>query len=274
MCTNSNTQPSNGQQLSPDAFIENSQNDTQKMNTFTAYEKAIEGYQFQVGRYNIWMNYYAIFVGALFVALYSIWPKSEIETLCCACKPVCGKAPAAVAESQEWFLPLIISVLGWIASLCWYGALLGYRKWNEHWIKVVQGIEMVLNKDVYPNVYTAQPERPQKESLWKRIKNIFRCRMFICPRKRYLCCIKHCISICKFLKNIFGGQTGDKISHTKRKKNNKTTSQKNVLNCKRHGLSLAIILLCLSSSLGCRVRFCIISETPKAIVLHTKRKKQ
>lgn len=119
------------------------------------------------------MNYYAIFVGALFVALYSIWPKSEIETLCCACKPVCGKAPAAVAESQEWFLPLIISVLGWIASLCWYGALLGYRKWNEHWIKVVQGIEMVLNKDVYPNVYTAQPERPQKESLWKRIKNIF-----------------------------------------------------------------------------------------------------
>lgn len=99
-------------------------------------------------------------------------------------------------------------------------------------------------------------------------------RMFICPRKRYLCCIKHCISICKFLKNIFGGQTGDKISHTKRKKNNKTTSQKNVLNCKRHGLSLAIILLCLSSSLGCRVRLCIISETPKAIVLHTKRKKQ
>ncbi|KAA2371449.1 hypothetical protein F2Y13_03475 [Alistipes shahii] len=89
-----------------------------------------------------------------------------------------------------------------------------------------------------------------------------------------MCCIKHCISICKFLKNIFGGQTGDKISHTKRKKNNKTTSQKNVLNCKRHGLSLAIILLCLSSSLGCRVRFCIISETPKAIVLHTKRKKQ
>lgn len=30
----------------------------------------------------------------------------------------------------------------------------------------------------------------------------------------------------KFLKNIFGGQTGDKISHTKIKKNNKTTSQK------------------------------------------------
>lgn len=164
MCTNSNTQPSNGQQLSPDAFIENSQNDTQKMNTFTAYEKAIEGYQFQVGRYNIWMNYYAIFVGALFVALYSIWPKSEIETLCCACKPVCGKAPAAVAESQEWFLPLIISVLGWIASLCWYGALLGYRKWNEHWIKVVQGIEWYLIK-MYILMFTL----PNRNVLRKRV---------------------------------------------------------------------------------------------------------
>lgn len=51
-------------------------------------------------------------------------------------------------------------------------------------------------------------------------------RMFICPRKRYLCFIKYCISICKFLKDIFGGQTGDKNSHTKRKKNNKTTSEK------------------------------------------------
>lgn len=46
------------------------------------------------------------------------------------------------------------------------------------------------------------------------------------PRKRYLCFIKYCISICKFLKDIFGGQTGDKNSHTKRKKNNKTTSEK------------------------------------------------
>lgn len=135
---------------------------------FAAYEKAIEGYQFQVGRYNIWMNYYAIFVGALFVALYSIWPKSEVGTLCCACKPVCGKAPAAIAESQKWILPLIISVLGWITSLCWYGALLGYRKWNEHWIGVVQKIERIivgeenplqtLLLDKYPKVYSDTPK--------------------------------------------------------------------------------------------------------------------
>lgn len=54
----------------------------------------------------------------------------------------------------------------------------------------------------------------------------FRCRMFICPRKRCFFYIKYCISTYKFLKNIFGGQTGDKISHNKRKKNNKATSGK------------------------------------------------
>lgn len=32
--------------------------------------------------------------------------------------------------------------------------------------------------------------------------------------------------MCKFLSDIYGGQTGDKISHTKIKKNNKTTSEK------------------------------------------------
>lgn len=52
----------------------------------------------------------------------------------------------------------------------------------------------------------------------------YRCRMFICPRKRYLYCVNNCVSMENFLNDIFGGQTGDKISHIKRKKNNKTTS--------------------------------------------------
>lgn len=143
MCTNINTQPSDRQNPAEEQHAENLKFDVKMKNAFAAYEKAISGYQFQVGRYNTWMNYYAIFVGALFVALYSIWPKSEVETLCCVCKPVCSRIPTA-AESQEWILPFLISVLGWIASLCWYGALLGYRKWNEHWMGVVQKIEKII----------------------------------------------------------------------------------------------------------------------------------
>lgn len=155
MCTNqTNTtnQSSSGNQASSAAGSPppaNNQNGGQspqlnKSNALVAYGKAINGYQFQVGRYNTWMNYYAIFVGALFVALYSIWPQDEMETLCCVYKPHCIKISAAIAKSHEWILPLIISGLGWIASICWYGALLGYRKWNGHWIGVVQKIEKII----------------------------------------------------------------------------------------------------------------------------------
>lgn len=57
------------------------------------------------------------------------------------------------------------------------------------------------------------------------IKSTSRCRMFICPHKRYLYRVNRCVLMEKFLKNIFGGQTGDKISHRKIKKNNKTLSE-------------------------------------------------
>ena len=93
------------------------------------YDKAIEGYKFQVERYNTWMNYYALFVGALFVALYSIWPSNE------------GCCPKTTSSIEIWILLGAISLLGWLGSFCWYGSLLGYRKWITHWIDVVKKIE-------------------------------------------------------------------------------------------------------------------------------------
>lgn len=80
-------------------------------NAFAAYEKAIEGYQFQVGRYNTWMNYYALFVGALFIALYTTWPGSEAD--CCKCS-----STGATTENDVWWLQLLIAAVGWITSLC------------------------------------------------------------------------------------------------------------------------------------------------------------
>ena len=71
------------------------------------------------------MNYYTIFVGALFVALYSIWPMTANSCKCCQCHE-------SVTDGDSWFLPFVISALGFFASACWYGALLGYRKWNTH----------------------------------------------------------------------------------------------------------------------------------------------
>lgn len=144
------------------------------MDAFAAYEKAIEGYQFQVERYNTWMNYYAIFVGALFIALYKIWPQGSI---CCSC--ITSSNPnLPIENSDSGILLILIAFVGWIASICWYGALVGYRKWNDHWMKVIHTIEKIFstpknkqqeNKldDDFPPVYGDMPE---SDSLQTKIR--------------------------------------------------------------------------------------------------------
>lgn len=114
------------------------------------YEKAIDGYQFQVNRYNTWMNYYALFVGALLVALYSVWPSENCLS--------CITETTAVSSSGNWYLVVIISILGWLVSFCWYGALLGYRKWNTHWINVIKDMESKLT-DNKLKVYCKNPKQ-------------------------------------------------------------------------------------------------------------------
>lgn len=105
-----------------------------------AYEKAIEGYQFQVGRYNTWMNYYAIFVGALFIAFYTIMTTDEHNN----------------------YILLIIALLGLFASLCWYGALLGYRTWNDRWMQGIHELETKVFGDAF-KVYRNMPSTDRPE---------------------------------------------------------------------------------------------------------------
>lgn len=125
-------------------------------NLFIAYEKAIEGYQFQVRRYNTWMSYAAISVGVLFIATYSLWPKES----------------TTYTSQGTWWLLFIISIVGWLICLGWYGALLGYHTWNTHWIGIIKQIEeQIINAtnntstaDLtthnYSSVYSAQPYFP------------------------------------------------------------------------------------------------------------------
>lgn len=82
------------------------------------YDRAIEAYRFQVGRYHTWMNYYSLFHGALLVALYSV-----------------------AKEGNTSFLFLIIAFLGYVAGLCWLGTVIGNRKWIDSWIQIVQAVE-------------------------------------------------------------------------------------------------------------------------------------
>ena len=69
-----------------------------------AYEKAIDAYQFHVQRYHTWVNYYAIFVGALFVAFYTIIAQTDFE--------IHYYFMEASKIRSELLLPIIIVLLG------------------------------------------------------------------------------------------------------------------------------------------------------------------
>ena len=83
------------------------------------YEVAIQGYQFQVTRYNTWMNYYALFVGALFVGLYYMVAFEKLAPRYCII---------------NW---LIIG-LGILASICWMASLIGFDSWIKNWLLIVK----------------------------------------------------------------------------------------------------------------------------------------
>ncbi len=97
-----------------------------------AYGKAIDGYQFLVNRYHTWMNYYSIFTGAFFIALYTMWDKAEtVKCACCKCCETTASAP-------DYFLLGLIIILGWFSSVCWLASLIGHRAWMGSWIQVVK----------------------------------------------------------------------------------------------------------------------------------------
>ena len=102
--------------------------DCNSCNTRVAYEQAIKGYQFHVQRYQTWVNYYAIFVGALFVALYNIKPSMRNFCLCTPTSPL----------TWELLLSYLVVVLGWLASVCWLASITGHYNWMLSWTHIVK----------------------------------------------------------------------------------------------------------------------------------------
>lgn len=96
-----------------------------------AYDKAIEAYQFHVNRYHTWMNYYSVFTGAFFVALYTVWPQ-ETKSCCCCCH---------AASSSSAFLPIMIAILGLVASICWQASAIGHYSWMKSYIQILHNCE-------------------------------------------------------------------------------------------------------------------------------------
>lgn len=113
-----------------------------------SYEKAISAYQFQVKRYHTWMNYYSVFHGALLVALYTLLTSEY------SCKEgIC----------------MVISLLGYVAALCWLGTVIGNRAWMDSWVQIIQmieanssGVEYKIYKLLYSNGNTKKFLSTQK----------------------------------------------------------------------------------------------------------------
>lgn len=102
-----------------------------------AYEKAIDAYQFHVQRYHTWVNYYAIFVGALFVALYTIMSGmfNNIEN-CSTIKNI-----EISNNYKSIFFLFLISYLGLWTTICWLASTVGHYAWMKSWMSIVKKLE-------------------------------------------------------------------------------------------------------------------------------------
>lgn len=95
-----------------------------------AYEQAVKAYQFHVQRYHTWVNYYAIFTGALFVAFYNVMFDFSVDG--------CMANHSMTSLPVEWWFALLIAFLGWFASICWLASIVGHYQWMLSWIRIVQ----------------------------------------------------------------------------------------------------------------------------------------
>ncbi|MDR0822973.1 MAG: hypothetical protein LBN20_04235 [Endomicrobium sp.] len=102
------------------------------------YQRAIDAYEFQAKKNSTWMNLYALFTGAFFIAYYKLITSS-------ICK-------------NEWNIEFLVLMLGGITSLCWFGAYYSHHSWLRNYVKIIQMhednlIEQEFNKSVNKDKY-------------------------------------------------------------------------------------------------------------------------
>ena len=90
------------------------------------YEKAIDGRDSFYKHYVQYMNLYAIFTGAFFVAFYNVYSGDD------------GK--------MNFLLALLVSLMGLGTSCLWLCSVKGYYAWIINWITVVRHYEELLNQ--------------------------------------------------------------------------------------------------------------------------------
>lgn len=104
-----------------------------------AYEKAIEAYWKHVDRYHTWMNYYAIFNGALFVGFCTLLTAT-------ASIKYDETSKLIILSNDNMILYIIICFLGIIASGSWLLSILGHEAWERNWMNIIKKYETT---DIY-----------------------------------------------------------------------------------------------------------------------------
>ena len=97
------------------------------------YQKAIDAYWNHVNRYHTWMNYYALFNGALFVGFC---------TLLTATTTI--KADSASQwnlENNYTFLQFTVCIIGLVSSCAWLASISGHEKWEKNWMNIIESFE-------------------------------------------------------------------------------------------------------------------------------------
>lgn len=91
-----------------------------QLNAVKEYELIINARNFHYQEFNKWSRYFGLVVSALFVAYYTI------------------QSPEKKVDCQ---LEILIALMGFIVSMCWYWSNKGYTYWWNHWSKFLHKAE-------------------------------------------------------------------------------------------------------------------------------------
>lgn len=91
-----------------------------RLTTKEEYEYIINARNFHYQEFNKWSRYFGLVVSALFVAYYTI------------------QSPEKKVDCQ---LEILIALMGFIVSMCWYWSNKGYVYWWYHWAEYLMYVE-------------------------------------------------------------------------------------------------------------------------------------
>lgn len=105
------------------------------MSKDSLYQKAIDAYWNHVSRYHIWMNYYALFNGALFVGFCTLLTATTTIKA--------DNVGLWNLENNYTFLQFAVCIIGLVSSFAWLASIRGHEEWEKNWMNIVESFEVV-----------------------------------------------------------------------------------------------------------------------------------